>query len=361
MNYNEQWVIDNQKLIADTYVEASQQLDLNNVVWSARMEYDAARGLLPEVARWKHLNSLRAALSLSQLSLPDLTNTIHPVFVNGINFISNVQQWMYKGSTDFTLYGDFLKGRDITPILRQRLLINNEIKPGANVLNIFSLIPGDQGWTPDTRLHPNMYGASYYDMIPIFTSLVACYGFIAEWCIFTREDLMPNLSDKRAHISQIYSKLSGSISFIRMVNENHDDPTLYSPPNNLLWTPGTRGGDQNPFTGGNYGGFEPRRDDPKVWVSANDQYWAIKGYKGENGAPDWIGTQHATPNIEPIGFDEVNQPNRRSNDPQLAAKIARDSKYGGGATFHSTPGITSQLWGPITTNCAEKFFGELSL
>lgn len=366
MNYDEGWVNANQELIRDTYSEAGANLDLNNVVWSARMTYDAARGLLPEISRWKHLNSLRAVLSLPPLPLPDLASTINKVSINGIDFVSNSQKWLYKGSTDFTLYGDFLKRRDITPVLKQRLLINNDIKPGANVLNIFSLIPGDNGWTSDTRLHPNMY-PDYYDRILEYTKLAERWGFITEWCIFTREDLMPDLNDKRNHISRINQKLleAGGKSFIRIVNEKHDDPTLYTV-SGLLWCPGTRGGDATPYTGGNYGGFEPKRDcndngEGKVWVSANDQYYAIKGYEGENGAPNWVGTQHATPNIEPNGFDEIFIKNRRSNNPSLAAKIARDSRYGGGGTFHSTPGITSQLWGPIVVQCAEKFFQELSL
>lgn len=367
--YVESWVYESQKLVEDTYAEAGQQLNLNNVVWSARMVYDVARGLLPEISRWKHLNELRAVLNLSLLPLPDLTSTVRKVRVEGLNFIDERNlPWMYKGSTDFTSYGDFLKNRNIVPILRQRLLIREESsKPGANLLNIFSLIPGDNGWTPDTRLHPNMYGDAYYNRIPEYTAILAQYGLIAEWCIFTREDLMTDLNEKRNHVSRVCAKLleAGGKSFVRIVNEKHDDPSLYTIPSGLLWCPGTAGGDANPLIGGNYGGFEPRRDcedngEGKVWVSANDQYWAIKGYKGENGAPDWQGTQHATPNIEPIGFDEVFIKNKRSNNSQLASKIARDSKYGKGATFHSTDGITSQTWRPTTLQCAENFFQELS-
>jgi hypothetical protein len=61
--YDEQEVIAFQQIVMATYKEANQPLDLSNVVWAARMIYDAVTvGYL--VSQNKHLAELRAALGL---------------------------------------------------------------------------------------------------------------------------------------------------------------------------------------------------------------------------------------------------------------------------------------------------------
>ena len=62
--YNEQLVLVFQQLVMDTYREAGQALDLSNVVWSARMQYDAATTMSYSASTNKHLAELRKELGL---------------------------------------------------------------------------------------------------------------------------------------------------------------------------------------------------------------------------------------------------------------------------------------------------------
>lgn len=61
--YNEQEVIAFQQIVMATYQEANKPLDLSNVVWAARMTYDAITiGYL--ASQNKHLAELRTELGL---------------------------------------------------------------------------------------------------------------------------------------------------------------------------------------------------------------------------------------------------------------------------------------------------------
>jgi len=78
--YEEQQSIDFEQDVMAAYLEAGQPLDLANVVWAARMTYDAVTMGYP-ASRAKHLNELRVQLGLgpraiSHNPLPLLTMTI---------------------------------------------------------------------------------------------------------------------------------------------------------------------------------------------------------------------------------------------------------------------------------------------
>ena len=64
-SYDESQVVAFQRDVVDTYASAGRVVDLSNVVWAARMQYDAATALTYAESRAKHLAALRAELRLS--------------------------------------------------------------------------------------------------------------------------------------------------------------------------------------------------------------------------------------------------------------------------------------------------------
>ncbi len=67
-------------------------------------------------------------------------------------------------------------------------------------------------------------------------------------------------------------------------------------------------------------------------------------------------------NDEPMGADEVDIPGKRSATPNDFYDYAAVSMLlAAGATFHSSDGITSVLFRPITQTCANSFYAGLNV
>jgi hypothetical protein len=58
---------------------------------------------------------------------------------------------------------------------------------------------------------------------------------------------------------------------------------------------------------------------------------------------------------EPMGFDEFDIPNRRSANPAYAGRLGLTAAYCAGIYFHSTPGLSSDGFGPVVTDCFRAF------
>lgn len=136
--------------------------------------------------------------------------------------------------------------------------------------------------------------------------------------------------------------------------KNGFDPFALSRPGVIASQGSTTSDAAPPMPGWGVRMFHGRRDYPKVFMSFDDAVYVGRGL-------DASGHQYAplAPVVhdEPMGFAEVDIPNRRSTDPRLAEALMWTGKaYGAGATFHSESGIFSRLLGPTEQACARAFF-----
>ncbi len=269
----------------------------------------------------------------------------------GRNFLLNGDRWIWKGSTEFQLYQHFLNGRDNRGIYAQRR------DAGATLLRVSGMYNGGIG-----SFVPSSYGQAYWDGLQPFLSESAAEGFQVEFTAFMDCQNIPEMhstSQQQAHWGRLGSTLQPvSNVVVELVNEypqNGVDPSQFGPLAGLLCARGSNVGDEPPpLPGWNYHTWHGRRDWPKVLFSSEDMW-----YVGEGWGPAGPYQYPVAPitHDEPIGFDEVDQPGRRSNDPYVARVLGQTSSaYGAGGTFHSSAGITSDFWGPRTEVCARAFF-----
>lgn len=105
-------------------------------------------------------------------------------------------------------------------------------------------------------------------------------------------------------------------------------------------------------------GWHGRRDFPKVTSSTEDMW-----YIAHSQHDGWQSDQYPPSLVvhdEPMGFAAVAEPNRRSNDPNLARELAAASVVlGAGGTFHSDAGIQSVLFDDVTRACALAWFSAM--
>ncbi len=270
---------------------------------------------------------------------------------NGRDFLLNGARWLWKGSSDFRLYQWWLENRNIQPVLDQRK------DAGGNLLRVFGMYNGGIG-----RFIPAEY-QHYFDGWHDFAAQCAESGFQIEVTAFAdAQTFMPSTADQQTHWRMLGSVLESLPNVVvELVNEwkkNGVDPAHFSPLYNLLCSRGSGLGDEAGFQPGwQYQTWHGRRDWPKVLFSAEDGW-----YVGEGVAANGQVFSPTMPVVhdEPIGFDEVEQPGRRSSDPYVARVVGQSSAaYCAGATFHSSAGIQSEMWGPTTDLCARTFYAAM--
>jgi hypothetical protein len=198
--------------------------------------------------------------------------------------------------------------------------------------------------------HPN-----YLPELQPFARAAADHGLRLHFDVFADNQEVrlgePFWQQVRAELEPIPSVLLG------LGNEwpkNGFDPNAFSQPSVIASQGSTTSDAPPPMPGWGVRMWHGRRDHPKVWISAEDMFFVGRGITAD-------GHQYAPPapvvHDEPIGFAEVDIPNRRSTDPQLAeAMMLTGRAFGAGATFHCEDGMFSRLLGPQQQICAKAFF-----
>lgn len=354
--YNEEWVVENQQLISETYREAGQALDLENTVWNARMAHDAAGPLEPRASREKHLNELRVQLGLS--ALPIQVGPLSRISVRpGVGFYDQLdREWIWKGCTDFLLYKRYLEeGADaIRPVLLDRRYV------GANILRVLLMARNI------TRFYPQDYGERFFSELVPFSILLEEYEFYWEPVVFAdAQYIIPRQPDQILHWYAVTDPLKQVVNALpELVNEypqNGVRPDEFQHPGGgLVCSRGSGLSNEPPYRPGwDFFGWHGRRDWPKVTSSTVNMFYMARGDPwADEGVsyPPIVGVHD-----EPIGFAEHAIPDKRSNDPQLALQLGASCRVlGSGGTLHSDDGILSRPFGGRTQECAQAFFMGLS-
>ncbi len=287
------------------------------------------------------------------------------VYTAGVNFTrKNGELLSYCGFTEFSIFHKFINRQDIQPIFDDRNSVLSEIKAIAAqtgdgawvfpVLRVFGMMHNIAHFDP-------MVHTDYYTAARAFVDFAAVNGFYVQFEIFAdAQIIMPDRDAQRKHASNLYAVFHDcNTVLISKGNEWSKNgfypPDIPNPPDEFTWTQGSDVGGMNPILGGKYSCFHGTREAKKVELSSADLMWVVGGWVSEkpNQAPLWAGTHQPTIHDEPIGFDEITAGNRTS-DTRLAKRLAADATmYGAGGTFHSTDGVFSNIFRPVTRVAAQ--------
>lgn len=223
--YREDLVYETNDKIRATYAEANQPVDAQSPIWIARTQYDACAGMSWAASEAKHLAELRQALGLAPLyhtALP-LLRTRGPVFYDG----HTQQLWKWRGVSGFTLFEQYLRGRDIAPYCQWAA------SEKISLVRVFGMYCGKLG-----RLVPPEYPQYYHDLDD-FLALVGTFGLSVEFVVFADMGTDPlRTMDAGRHYHDVADVLvarSGCVS--EVCNEpfvNGFEPlTVYTPMSEL--------------------------------------------------------------------------------------------------------------------------------
>jgi hypothetical protein len=256
--------------------------------------------------------------------------------------------------SDFRLLKMFLDGEDVSAILDARMAAVSDAPVLARGPRVFGtcsfLFP----------LDPTTYGDRYYEGLQKFSRLLFERNLYWEYVAFADAQLIP--LDQHKHWRRACEALESEPNvIIELANEyakNGVDPGQFEPMGTHPLSRGSGLGDDPPYGGHtgekgpwHFGTFHPRRD----WK------WPFTVAATVNEIQKYPNLNVAILVDEPIGADEVDQPNRRSTDAELFEKMAVDCAiWAAGGTFHSTAGLSSLPWGEKQTRCAQAFFRGLA-
>lgn len=271
------------------------------------------------------------------------SSTVRQLHIEGHNFVDASGQRVVLAAIDqFRAYDRYLAGEDLQP------LISESHELGAFAWRVFLMADSFMQLGPNRPL--------YYERLAEFARFLNSNGIILNAVLLADAQIvLPDLNDQRAHARRVQMCLFGAHVLLSLVNEygkNGVDPGEFVQPGALLWSRGSNLSDQEPPKPyGSYVEFHPRRDIPKTIDDAVASSTYLRHTLGVT-MPIYID--------EPLGFAAVNEPGRRSNDPELAALLA--GLYAlttAGCCFHSSNGIQSVLLDAGTRRCADAWFGSL--
>lgn len=256
--------------------------------------------------------------------------------------------YRWKSCTDFLLFKRYLDGENIVPILADRAAV------GATMVRVLGMCVNIANFNP--RNYP-----TYLADLPAFADLLAANGFDFEFTVFA--DVQPEggilafraLRDQQIWLQAVRDALLSKPNVVlELVNEgfkNGVDFRNHTRPSGLLCAADA----QAPTDG------QPANPpwDYSTFHSGRDTEWPRKSKDSIE-----LSDQFRRPAVddEPMGADEVMDPGKRSNVPNDFFYLAATGMLlGPGATFHSSDGITSSLFRPITITCANSFFAGLNV
>lgn len=274
---------------------------------------------------------------------------IERVHVDGLGYkTASGKAWHGYSMTGFRDYQRFLVGEDIRPLLAQARDL------GANMRRVFGMW-GYGFVTPDNfgPFKPQNF-PDYYRRLPEFCALLAEYGLWLEFTVFAdTSDVMPNQAEQLDHFNTVCATLRLSENtFVELVNENDQHGNgvnigAFRKPDGLAACSGSNGSGSNPTLPlWDYSNLHAERRPDRMGITTSTVYYAINGYKGENGEPDWNGTKQATNNDEP----------GRTLDPFTAYQMGVGSRYGAWVASHTPNGTQSVLLDPTQAECTRQMF-----
>lgn len=280
------------------------------------------------------------------------------VTINGTNFRADGKPFHYVGVSAFALFKRWLMHDGpaalVQPILNEwRAVAGAGGYTGPIVLRVFRFA----AWWNPFQLDPWSY--DFAEMTK-FTQYCVDRGFYVDWTCGDAQEVLPAVdgpTGQQEHLNKTCAALVGLPTFIETVNEDFkngiDTLRVVSP----AWGGYLRDSgyyrEINAWDGRNnldFLSYHSGRDDgglhpwPKWLIDLNDQI-------------TYITTAFGKPVVlkEPMGFDEINQPGKRSNDPDCAEAMGGTAEYGG-ILLHTTAGVSCDGLGPITKQCAGRFF-----
>lgn len=257
---------------------------------------------------------------------------------SGVHFYNqDGSRYLWAGSTDFLFYKlwfqDIIKAHDVS---QQRF------DSGARLLRVLGMVPYQPVFDP--KDFPD-----YYNKLPEFAAWLMERKFDLEFTIFAgRQSFTIN---EQTHFTNCVNQLRPSDNvFLELANEywnNGIDPHNFVNPGGILASAGSSTSDSAPDVFWDFFGWHGRRDWPKL-ANLDDMYGVCRD-KNVVGIHD-----------EPIGFAEFDEAGRRTTSVLAAQSVASESaRLGDGGTCHTQEGLYSNLWGPLTVNCANAFFKAL--
>lgn len=205
-----------------------------------------------------------------------------------------------------------------------------------------------------TRFYPQEH-PNYFSELKPFAYEAASYGQRIHFDVFADNQ---EIKLGEQFWQQVRNELEPVESVLLGLGNEHPkngfDPNAFSRPGVIASQGSTTSDAPPPMPGWGVRMWHGRRDWPKVWISAEDMFFVGMGIdaNGHVYAP-----QAPVVHDEPMGFAEVDIPNRRSTDWKLAQSLMLTGRaFGAGATLHTESGIYSRLLQPIEQTCARAFF-----
>ena len=268
------------------------------------------------------------------------------IHTEGTSFVDSLGRlWYWKGVTDFSLYMKFRAGQDITPIVRDRT------SRGANVFRVFIR----NAWILANEPYDYASAVAFRDFIATEQAYVE-FVVLGD-CEAVGQDRFA----QHRHVDDFTQALSGKPTFAELVNEaphggTHVDVFDFAFPggDKLVWSRGSNLGDETPpLPPWHYATHHPSRSRDWMVHGTDNIYFNLLGSNKGHGVPFVLD--------EPIGADEGSVPGRRADQPEhfrIHSKIAKAAGCAG-VTFHSTAGLTSDLYPPVQAACADACFQGL--
>jgi hypothetical protein len=286
---------------------------------------------------------------------------LSPLHVDGLQFRDSSQRIVTLiGSTEFALFKRWLMPNGPTalvlPILEERKRIAHEASyDGPLVARVMRFAAPPNAFA----LAPWAYPMA---QVTAFTQFCGEHGWYVDWTCGDAQIVLPNPNGptgQQQHLNEFCFALAGCPNaIIQTCNEpfkNGIDVTQVVPPKwgTYLRYSGAYGESGNwPFSADlDFRGYHPERD------TGGLEPWQKWAFDCQDSAAVLTDMNPRLPAImdEPIGADENDIPGRRSNRPELFARLGLATAYCAGVYFHSTPGLSSDGFGPVVTNCFREF------
>jgi hypothetical protein len=269
------------------------------------------------------------------------------VSADGLHLLEDGKPWTWAMMTGFSDYYFWLTGRHAE--LRAAWTQARDLGAnGRRVLGMMAYI---------APFDPREFGQRWFDELPAFAADAEAYQQRLHFDVFADNQIYKLGTAFWNQFCEVARPIASMIPGAGNEHfKNGFDPYALAYPG-VLSSQGSATADAAPpMPGWGVRMFHGRRDYPKVFMSFDDAIYVGRGL-------DASGTSYAPfapiAHDEPMGFAEIDIPNRRSTDPNLAACLMLTGKaYGCGATFHSEDGIYSRLLGPVQQRCARAFFAE---
>lgn len=278
--------------------------------------------------------------------------------IKGSQFIDNLSlPFHYVGVADFSLFKRALMPNGYRDLVAPRLaewkaLAGAGGYTGPIVLRVFRYA----AYWNAFALNPWSYAM---DEARVFSNYCGEQGFYVDWTCGDSQEVLPEqngIFGQQQHLNQFVSALVPCTNaFIQTCNEpfkNGIDVSAVIPPQwgHVLRSSGyySDAGSWDHTLDLDYIDFHPDRNTDGLVPKWVGKLFESAVYLMPCGKPIVY--------AEPIGADEINQPGRRSNDPELFRMAGLSIGLVAGVTFHSTNGITGDHLGPLQSACAAHFF-----